>query len=42
MIITKSKRMGWAGRVGHMGEKRNPYTIRVGNPEEETIWKTFM
>lgn len=31
--MTNSTRMGWAGRVERMGEKRNRYTFRVGNPE---------
>lgn len=33
MIMTKSKRVSWAGRVGRMGEKRHRYTFRAGNPE---------
>jgi hypothetical protein len=32
--IIKSRRMGWAGHVARMGEKRNAYRILVGNPEE--------
>jgi hypothetical protein len=26
--------MGWERCVAHKGEMRNPYTILVGNPEE--------
>jgi hypothetical protein len=28
-----SKRMGWAGNVAHMGEKRNVYVVVVGKAE---------
>jgi hypothetical protein len=31
--VIKSRRMGWAGRVARMGEKRNVYMILVGEPE---------
>jgi hypothetical protein len=31
--IIKSRRMGWAGHVAHMGEKRNAYRFSVGKPE---------
>jgi hypothetical protein len=31
--MRKSKRMGWAGHVARMGEKRNAYRILVGKPE---------
>jgi hypothetical protein len=31
--IIKSRRMRWAGHVAHMGEKRNGYSLLVGNPE---------
>jgi hypothetical protein len=31
--MIKSRRMGWAGHVARMGEKRNAYRIMVGNPE---------
>jgi hypothetical protein len=31
--MIKSRRMGWAGHVAHMGEKRNAYRILVGKPE---------
>jgi hypothetical protein len=30
---TKSRRMGWAGHVACMGEKRGVYRILVGRPE---------
>jgi hypothetical protein len=29
----KSRRMGWAGHVARMGEKRNAYWLLVGKPE---------
>jgi hypothetical protein len=29
--ITKSRKMGWAGHVARMGEKRNVYRLLVGN-----------
>jgi hypothetical protein len=31
--MIKSRRMRWTGHVARMGEKRNAYTIFVGNPE---------
>jgi hypothetical protein len=31
--IIKSRRMGWAGHVERMGEKRNVYRLLVGKPE---------
>jgi hypothetical protein len=31
--IIKSRRMRWAGHVARIGEKRNAYTLLVGNPE---------
>jgi hypothetical protein len=31
--IIKTKRVRWAGHVARMGEKRNAYTMFVGNPE---------
>jgi hypothetical protein len=31
--IIKSRRMGWAGHVIQMGEKRNTYRLLVGKPE---------
>jgi hypothetical protein len=31
--MIKSKRIGWAGHVARMGEKRNTYRILVGKPE---------
>jgi hypothetical protein len=31
--VIKSRRMRWAGRVAHMGEKRGAYRILVGRPE---------
>jgi hypothetical protein len=31
--IIKSRRMRWAGNVARMGEKRNAYSLLVGNPE---------
>jgi hypothetical protein len=31
--MIKSRRIGWAGHVAGMGEKRNAYRILVGKPE---------
>jgi len=31
--VIKSRRMGWAGHVARMGEKRGVYRVLVGNPE---------
>jgi hypothetical protein len=31
--MIKSRRMGWAGYVARMGEKRNAYRILAGKPE---------
>jgi hypothetical protein len=31
--MNKSRRMGWAGHVARLGEKRNAYRILVGKPE---------
>jgi hypothetical protein len=31
--VIKSRRMGWAGYVARMGEKRGAYRILVGKPE---------
>jgi hypothetical protein len=31
--IISSRRMGWAGHVARMGEKRNTYRLLVGKPE---------
>jgi hypothetical protein len=33
--IMKSKRMRWAGHVAQMVEKRSPYRLLVGKPEEK-------
>ena len=33
--VTKSRRMGWAGHVARMGEKRGPYRVLVGKPERK-------
>jgi hypothetical protein len=33
--IIKSRRMGWAGHVARMGEKRNVYRLLVGEPERK-------
>jgi hypothetical protein len=32
-VIMKSRRMGWAGHVARMGEKRNVYRLLVGKSE---------
>jgi hypothetical protein len=34
IILIKSRRMGWADHVAHMGVKRNEYKILVGNQKE--------
>jgi hypothetical protein len=31
--MIKSRKMRWAGHAARMGEKRNAYTILVGEPE---------
>jgi hypothetical protein len=31
--IIKSRRMGWAGHVARIGEKKNVYRLFVGKPE---------
>jgi hypothetical protein len=31
--IIKSRRMRWAGHAARMGEKKNGYSLLVGNPE---------
>jgi hypothetical protein len=31
--VIKSRRMGWAGHVAHMGEGRGVYRVLVGRPE---------
>ena len=31
--VTKSRRMGWAGHVACMGERRGVYSVLVGKPE---------
>jgi hypothetical protein len=33
--MKKSKRMGWAGNVACMGERRKAYRILQGMPEEK-------
>jgi hypothetical protein len=33
IVTIKSRRMGWAGHVARMGEKRNAYRLLVGKPE---------
>jgi hypothetical protein len=32
-VVTKSRRMRWAGYVARMGEKRNAYTLLVEKPD---------
>jgi hypothetical protein len=32
--MIKSRRIGWAGYVAHMGEKRNTYSIFVVSQKE--------
>jgi hypothetical protein len=31
--VIKSRRMGWAGHVARMGEKRSTYRISLGKPK---------
>jgi hypothetical protein len=31
--MIKSRRIGWAGHVARMGDKRNAYKVLVGKPE---------
>jgi hypothetical protein len=38
--MIKSRRMGWAGHVARMGEKRNTYRLLVGKPRKEITRKT--
>jgi hypothetical protein len=38
--MIKSRRMGWAGHVAQMREKRNAYRILVGKPKGNTTGKT--
>ena len=38
--VIKSRSMKWAEHVEHMGERRGVFRVLVGNPREETIWKT--
>jgi hypothetical protein len=33
MQVIKSRRLRWAGYVGHMGERRGAYRVLVGKPE---------
>jgi hypothetical protein len=33
--VIKSRRMGWAGHVARMGEKRGVYRVLVGKPERK-------
>jgi hypothetical protein len=33
ITIIKSRRMGWAGHIARMGEKRNAYRLLVGTPD---------
>jgi hypothetical protein len=37
--MIKSRRMGWAGHVARMGEKRNAYGILVGRQKERDHWE---
>jgi hypothetical protein len=34
--VIKSRRIGWAGNVARMGEKRNAYRILVGKAERKS------
>ena len=31
--VIKSRRLGWAGHVGRMEERRGAYSVLVGKPE---------
>ena len=33
--VIKSRRMGWAGHVARMGDRRGVYRVLVGKPEEK-------
>jgi hypothetical protein len=33
ILMIKSRRMRWAGHVGHMWERRGAYRVLVGKPE---------
>jgi hypothetical protein len=35
--MIKSRRMGWAGHVARMGEKRNAYRILVGKQKGKRL-----
>jgi hypothetical protein len=37
LTVIKSRRMGWAGNVAHMGEKRNVYRVLLGKPEGKRL-----
>jgi hypothetical protein len=36
--VIKSRRMGWAGHVAHMGEERGVYRVLVGKREGKDHW----
>ena len=36
--LIKSRRIRWAGHVGHMGERRGVHMILVGKPEGKNHW----
>jgi hypothetical protein len=41
MRVVKSRRMRWAGHVGHMGEERGVHRMSVGKPRgKEAIGET--
>jgi hypothetical protein len=35
--VIKLRRIGWLGRVSHMGEKRGIYRVLVGKPEGKRL-----
>jgi hypothetical protein len=37
--VVKSRRMGWAGHVAHMGQDRDVYRVLVGKPEGKRPWE---
>jgi hypothetical protein len=37
VLVMKSRRLGWAGHVAHMGEGRGVYRVLVGKPEGKRL-----
>jgi hypothetical protein len=40
IIVIKSRKMNFVGRVAHMGEMTIVYKMTVRKPEVKSIWKT--